>query len=273
MTTTRTHTESEHSYSAGKSAPEPGPGQHPERDAAPSAPRAQTPAEPLAALLDRTRWVLLDFDGPVCRLFAGHPARGIARRMASWLDARPGGRALAAGAALSKNPQALLRAVGRRDAEGGTVRALESLLTDEELTAAESARPTPYLAELLHTWYAAGRRFAVTTNNSPLAARRYLERQGLDGYFADQYHGRGLPLRLKPDPYCLTQAVKALEADPRATLMIGDEPGDAKAARAAGIPFLGYAERPPRRAALRAAGARHVVASYAEVLWGAGQAD
>ncbi|NED84114.1 HAD family hydrolase, partial [Streptomyces sp. SID11233] len=68
------------------------------------------------------------------------------------------------------------------------------------------------------------------------------------------------------DPYCLTEAVKSLGADPRATLMIGDEPGDAKAARAAGIPFLGYAERPARRAALHAAGARYVVASYTEVL-------
>ncbi|MFJ4439613.1 HAD family hydrolase [Streptomyces sp. NPDC088923] len=266
MTTTRTHSEPEHACFARESGPQPRRGTEPEPGPTGPALRAETPAEPLAALIDRTRWVLFDFDGPVCRLFAGHPARGIARRMASWLDARPGGRALAAGAALSKNPQALLRAVGTRDTEGGTVRALESLLTQEELRAVESARPTPHLTELLHTWYAAGRRFAVTTNNSPLAARRYLELQRLDSYFADHYHGRGLPLRLKPDPYCLTEAVKSLDADPRATLMIGDEPGDAKAARAAGIPFLGYAERPARRAALHAAGARHVVASYAEVL-------
>lgn len=219
-----------------------------------------SPAE-LAELLARTRWVLLDFDGPVCHLFAGHPSRAIARRLTALLDAQPGGRRLAAGA-LSKNPQVILRAVGEGDPEGPAVRLLDAALTEEELTAVDSARPTPHTLDLVRAWHAAGCRFAVTTNNSPRAAARYLDGQGLGGVFGDHYYGRSVPLRLKPDPYCLTEALKALDADPAATTMIGDEPGDVLAAREAGVGFLGFGRRPEKRALLRAAGARLVVSGF-----------
>src|SRR5262245_5147687 len=44
-------------------------------------------ATELAALLQRTRVLLLAFDGPICAIFAGHPAPQIARELLDALRA------------------------------------------------------------------------------------------------------------------------------------------------------------------------------------------
>ncbi|MEU3950162.1 HAD-IA family hydrolase [Streptomyces sp. NPDC029526] len=221
----------------------------------------------LRDLVASARVVLWDFDGPVCRLFAGHPAERVAGDLASWLDARGLQNLLTATERASLDPHVMVRAVDGRRPGSDLVVELEERLTQEELRAVSTALPTPYADPLIRTWTAMGARLAITTNNSPRVARDYLTSRRLAHCFAPHIYGRTRELhRLKPDPHCIDRALSALGADPATALMVGDTPSDLSAARAAAVPFLGYARNEAKHAALREAGARVVVDSLEKVL-------
>jgi len=42
--------------------------------------------ENLRELITKARYVLFDFDGPICRLFAGHTAERVAGELVEWLE-------------------------------------------------------------------------------------------------------------------------------------------------------------------------------------------
>jgi HAD superfamily hydrolase (TIGR01509 family) len=221
----------------------------------------------LLALIKRARVVLWDFDGPVCRLFAGHSADGVASDLVSWLEGRGLRGLLTDTERESLDPQVVLRAVDRRHPGSDLAAELEERLTKEELRAASSAMPTPYADPLIRTWSAVGSRLAIATNNSPRVVRKYLESRGLVGCFAPHIYGRTEELsHLKPDPHCLNRALNAMGAAPADALMIGDTPSDHEAAARAGVPFLGYANNPRKAKILREAGAGTVVESLEGVL-------
>jgi HAD superfamily hydrolase (TIGR01509 family) len=223
--------------------------------------------EKLRELITRARVVLWDFDGPICRLFAGHKAERVAAELVEWLEVQGLRGLLTDPERETLDPQVVLRAVGRRHPGSDLVAELEERLTQEELRAAASALPTAYADPLIRTWTAVGARLAVTTNNSPRVARAYLETRGLAGCFAPHLYGRTQQLHhLKPDPHCLNRALSATGAAPSAALMIGDSASDLDAAREAGVPFLGYARNAFKEKRLRAAGAEHVVRSLEPLL-------
>ncbi|MFD6434142.1 HAD family hydrolase [Streptomyces venezuelae] len=208
------------------------------------------------------RFVLFDFDGPICRLFAGRPAADVARDLVQWLKERGLRGLLTAEEKKQPDPYVVLRAVDRRHPRSDLIAELEEWLTRQELNAVTTAMPTAYVDPLIHTWSAVGARLAVTTNNAPCAVGKYLERRGTLDCFAPHIYGRTQDLsRLKPDPDCVERALRALGADPRATLMIGDAPSDYVAARQAGVRFLGYARNERKAHLLRDAGAEHLVDS------------
>ncbi|MFC9930200.1 HAD family hydrolase [Streptomyces sp. NPDC127190] len=223
--------------------------------------------EKLRGLITSARFVLWDFDGPICRLFARHKAERIAADLVAWLE-RQGLRGLLSEAERrTLDPQVVLRAVGRRRPGSDLVTGLEERLTQEELRAAASALPTAYADPLIRTWTAVGARLAVTTNNSARVVRSYLEGRGLAGCFAPHLYGRTEQLHhLKPDPHCLVRALNAMGAAPEAALMIGDATTDLFAARKAEVPFLGYARDEAKEEDLRSAGAEHVVRSLEPLL-------
>lgn len=130
---------------------------------------AHPDAEPddLTALVERARVVVWDFDGPICRLFAGHKAEGVARDLVSWLEGRGLHSLLDEAERESLDPHVVLRAVNRRHPGSDLVAELEERLTQEELRASASAMPTAYADVLIHTWAEIGARLAVATNNSP----------------------------------------------------------------------------------------------------------
>ncbi|MER5473344.1 HAD family hydrolase [Streptomyces sp. NPDC002935] len=226
---------------------------------------AQT--ESLRHAITRARFVLFDFDGPICRLFAGHSAERVAKDLVEWLE-RQGMRGLLTSEEREHpDPLAVLHAVDRRRPRSDLVTELEARFTQQELKAVPTAWPTAYADPLIRTWSAVGARLAVTTNNSPLTASRYLAGRGLTECFTPNIYGRTKDLtHLKPDPHCLNQALNALGAAPSAALMIGDAPSDFYAAERAGVPFLGYARHEDKEKLLRDAGAEHVVASLETVL-------
>ncbi|MHC5262867.1 HAD family hydrolase [Streptomyces sp. UC4497] len=221
----------------------------------------------LRELIEGACHVLLDFDGPICRLFAGRPAAVIAREQVDWLDAQGLGDVLTAGEREDHDPHTALRRLGRERPGTDLVLEMESRLTGQELRAVASAWPTQHVDPLIRTWTAVGIRLAITTNNSAEAARRYLASRGLSDCFEPHIYGRTRDLALlKPDPHCLNRAMSAMGAAPGTTLMIGDAATDLVAARQAGVAFLGYARNARKEAALRDAGAQQVTATLEPII-------
>ena len=223
--------------------------------------------EKVQELIGRARVVLWDFDGPVCGLFAGHPAEQVAAGLVERLEQRGLRGLLSEEERAGLDPHAVLRAVDSRRSGSDLVAELEEWLTEEELTAATSARPTPYADPLIRTWVAVGARMAITTNNSPRVVGKYLASRGLSACFAPHVYGRTADIQLlKPDPYCLNRALRAMGSAPADALMIGDTPSDLEAAQRAGVPFLGYARNEAKEELLREKGAEAVVTSLESVL-------
>ncbi|MFJ8938508.1 HAD family hydrolase [Streptomyces sp. NPDC102365] len=211
--------------------------------------------EEFQELVGRARCVLFDFDGPICRLFAGHSANSIATDQAEWLTARGLAGVLTEGERSSRDPHWVLSEVAGRHRGSDLVVELEEWLTQQELKAVARAMPTAYADPLIRTWRSVGTRLAIVTNNSDRAVRAYLESRYLVGYFAPNIYGRTRDLSLlKPHPYTLNRALSALGAAPDTTLMIGDTPSDHAAARSAGVHFLGYARNEEKAQMLLDAG-------------------
>ncbi|MFI1678756.1 HAD family hydrolase [Streptomyces sp. NPDC020607] len=218
--------------------------------------------ERLRGVVDSIGFVLFDFDGPICRLFAGRPAADVARDLVQWLKEQGLRGLLTADEKREADPYVVLRAVDRRHPRSDLVAELEAWLTRQELKAVTTAMPTAFVDPLIRTWAAVGARLAVTTNNAPCAVGRYLERRGTLDCFAPHIYGRTQDLSLlKPNPDCVERALRAMGAEPGATLMIGDAPSDCVAARRAGVRFLGYARNERKAQLLRDAGAEHLVGS------------
>ncbi|MFE6935452.1 HAD family hydrolase [Streptomyces sp. NPDC057699] len=226
------------------------------RDATPPGAVAPGPA----ALLAAAECVLLDFDGPLCHLFAGRPAAGVAARLADELRRFGCDPGVVAGA--TDDPLALLQKVAKHYGDSPTTAHAERCLTAEEVEAAADATPTEYALDLLDALDAGGWRQAVTTNNSAAAVARFLGRHRPAARAGAHIHGRTSdPGLLKPDPHCLVRALESTGSAAAAAVMIGDSPADCLAAQALGVPFIGYAVNERKRRALEDVGARRAVRS------------
>ncbi len=224
-------------------------------------------AADLRGSITRARVVLWDFDGPICRLFAGHSAERVATELVEWLAGRGLHGLLNERERKSLDPHVVLRAVDRRRPGSDLVAELEERLTNEELRATATAMPTAYADPLIRTWTAMGFRLAIATNNSPRVVHRYLTSRDLVSCFSPHIYGRTKNLHhLKPDPHCLNRALNAMGAAPSTALMIGDTPSDFLAAQQAEVPFLGYARNARKEKLLREAGATSVVGSLEPIL-------
>ncbi|MEV6942025.1 HAD family hydrolase [Streptomyces sp. NPDC051172] len=221
----------------------------------------------LRELITNARLVLFDFDGPICRLFAGHSAERVASELVAWLERQGLRGLLTEEEQVHPDPMVVLYAVNREHPRSDLVLELEERLTQQERKAVPTAMPTAYADPLIRTWSAVGGRLAVTSNNSPRTVFDYLSSRGLASCFAPHVYGRTSELDLlKPNPHCLRQALNAVGSAPSAALMIGDAPTDLQAAESAGVPFLGYARNEYKYKLLRDAGARTVVGSLLPVL-------
>ncbi|MFJ2866363.1 HAD family hydrolase [Kitasatospora sp. NPDC087314] len=212
----------------------------------------------LADVLRPVKHVLLDFDGPVCSVFAGLPAPEVARRLREGLLAT--GERAPAGSEEENDPLALLRLISnaRPDLTESTDAALAAL----EAEAVRVARPTPGSESVLRAAARSGRLVSVVSNNAGAAIETYLAEYGLSDYVAGLF-GRapGDPSSMKPNPRLLLEAMDAAGTGPEHCIFIGDAARDVEAGKAAGIPTIGYANKPGKDAKLAASGAVVIVDS------------
>ncbi len=214
-------------------------------------------------LLRQARAVLLDFDGPVCSVFAGRPAPEVAESIRQQLLRE--GHTLGDLGLKSPDPLDVLRdaATGTPD---GAVRC-EALLAEAELACIATATPTPGASEVIKALDGRGVPIAIVSNNSRGAIEHYLRAQGLSGSIAFLSTRDATDARLmKPSPHLLNLALDALCIPAGSAVMIGDTANDMAAAVASGTKAIGYANRDSKRAALSEHGADAVVDTMLELV-------
>jgi beta-phosphoglucomutase-like phosphatase (HAD superfamily) len=214
----------------------------------------------LDTLARQARHVLIDFDGPICEIFAGTPSRDIADELRRRLRAVR--IDIPQGAATSDDPLEVFRAVADLGDQADAI--AQALLTALEVQAVQTARPARGSADLIVTATLTGRTVTVVTNNSTAAVTAYLTRQHLDPYVG-KIVGRDNPdpALMKPSPYRVRIAVADLGAEPEDCVFIGDTTTDVLAGLLGGVPVIGYANKPGKADALSDAGA--VVTDLAEI--------
>ncbi|MFF4701414.1 HAD family hydrolase [Streptomyces chattanoogensis] len=217
----------------------------------------------LSEIIGATRGVLFDFDGPICDVFAGRPALGVAQELSEIVaqyDATLGGKAHSL-----DDPMEILRLAP----QGGepVIRAIEEALTKAEVSAVKVAGPpVPGAVAALEAAHASGRKVAVVSNNSTACVRAFLMLHGLR-HLVHEVVGRAAywPDRMKPDPHSLLLAAERLGTRPNHCTLIGDSVTDVEAAAAAGSSSIGFANKPGKDLALSEAGADVVVTTMAAV--------
>lgn len=213
--------------------------------------------ESLAATVAATSGILFDFDGPVCDVFAGHPAPGVARELAAALaqiDAAAGEKALE-----TDDPMEVLRLAP--GAGEDAVCRIEEALTAAEVSAVKVAgAPVPGAIESLRAAHTSGRKVAIVSNNSAACVREFLALHDLDR-FVDQVVGRypNRPDLMKPSPFSLERAAKELGVRASTCTLIGDSTTDIEAAARAGSMAIGFANKPGKGASLAEAGAGAII--------------
>jgi phosphoglycolate phosphatase len=196
-----------------------------------------TPTE----LLAQAQVLFLDFDGPVCDVFAGIASTVIAEQLR--LVLADGGRIkFPDSIANSDDPFDILRYavnLGRDEA-----RYVETAFTAHEVEAIASAKPTDGAHDLIRMFHTSGRLVAIVSNNSESSIDAYLDLYGLSGSidFVSARTGPDVAL-LKPNVYLLCRAMDALSVRPADCVFVGDSLTDIQAARSAQMRSIGYANK------------------------------
>jgi phosphoglycolate phosphatase len=221
------------------------------------------PGDTLDQVIARTRYLLLDFDGPICDIYAGHPDHTVADELRKLITGQ--GINLPADIARTRDPIAVFTYSATVSAD--LAARVEAEMTQQELTAVTTARPAAYVHDVAASCRDSGRTLAVVSNNSDQAVRAYLERHGLDDR-VDLIVARTSPdpALLKPSSHLIDQAVRQLGARPGQCALVGDSVTDIEAGQQANVATIGYASKSGKHQRLTDAGATAVIASLADLV-------
>jgi phosphoglycolate phosphatase-like HAD superfamily hydrolase len=210
----------------------------------------------------RCEHLLLDFDGPVCAVFATIPSHTVASELRDALRAAE--IPVPESVADADDPLEVFQEVARSHPKAAPVTHRE--LTRLELRAITGARPTEGAADLIATAGHTGRTVTIVSNNSGRAIRAYLRAHGLTGCLKGVI-GRddADPEHMKPSPYRVREAVGRLGAEGSQCVFVGDSLTDVLSGLLAGVPVIGFANKPGKAQALTQAGARAVTTRLSEI--------
>jgi len=214
----------------------------------------------LGEIITATRHLFLDFDGPICSIFAGLKAQTIADKLRDLIISH--GITLPADIEATSDPfDVFIHAASVNPDLGAEV---EVAMTGLEVEAVPTAEPTPGVHAVITSCRDSGRTLTVVSNNSDRAVRAYLTRHALDGQISTVIARTSPdPDLLKPCPHFLQQAITASKAEPHTCTLVGDQLTDIDAARQAGTHSIGYANKPGKAEALADAHAGAIITSLA----------
>lgn len=206
------------------------------------------PSRNSAELVANAKGLILDFDGPVCELFAGRPSEQVAARLRERFNLM----------ATRADPLSYLRDTYDSPT---IVEELNLALADEEQKAAETAVETPGIRRLLEVCEVD---IAIASNNADDAIRSWLVTAQLEGRIS-HIQGRRLEA-MKPDPYCLELAAHRIGVDYQNCVFVGDSLTDHEAAEALGMPFIALANKVGKLEKFRRRGCPSIVQTIFELL-------
>ncbi len=194
------------------------------------------------SIFDATDVLLLDFDGPVCAVFARHPAEQIADELRVFLVNRRRGDDFSK-IARTGDPFDILRyasTVGEHECQQ-----IEKMLQAYEVDAVGTATPTNGAHELIRKWSHSKGSVGIVSNNSTVAVNAYLRIHELmaDVAFVSARTSPN-PSLLKPNRHLVDQAISYAGVSAHRCTLVGDSASDILAAHAAGVKAVGYANKP-----------------------------
>ena len=194
----------------------------------------------LAELLKPVRHLMLDFDGPVCHVFAGRPAAGVADRLRALIAAEQD-----VPAELTDEADTLSFYRFTPHLPPQLAARVSEMLRAEELEAATTAELTPGVVDVIRACRRTGRIVTVVSNNAPEAVETFLAKHDLSKYI-EYVSGRSSadPALMKPSPYLLQRAADAVGTRLNACTLVGDSDTDIQAAHATAMAAIGYANKP-----------------------------
>jgi phosphoglycolate phosphatase len=219
-----------------------------------------TSAPGLGAIVARTRFLLLDFDGPICSIYAGLPAPRVADQLKKlFLGELP--------PEIAKSPDPIEVFCYSATVSEEMAARVEAEMADLEVAASVTAEPTPYVHEVIASARESGRTIAVVSNNGPRAVNAYLDHHGLsDAIELVAARTSRDPALLKPNPHLIDEALRGLDATPAAAALVGDSYTDIEAAHRARVASIGYANEPGKHERMTELQAGAVITSMADLV-------
>jgi phosphoglycolate phosphatase len=214
----------------------------------------------LDATMRRARVILLDFDGPVCAVFARVGDVSVAARLRALLHAA--GYPTKGTDDLGPHGVLTYAATLHEDA----ARLVEAELAAAELEAIKTATPTPGASDFLAACHETGRTVVMASNNNGDAIATYLDRHQL-GQLVAHIEGRDPDdaRLMKPNPWVIRRALAHASAPASQAVLIGDAVTDIEAAYAADLPVIGYANKPGKAVRLQDAGANVIATDMRQI--------
>jgi HAD superfamily hydrolase (TIGR01549 family) len=214
-------------------------------------------------LVLRARYLLLDFDGPVCAVFSGLTARQSAERLRDSLALL--GVNLPDSTRSSCDPLEIFRHVASAQPQFATV--AHEALTKLELEAVMTATPTPWAEDVISATVEAGQAVGIVSNNSVEAIQAYLSRHQLtESIFVIAARSSADPSLMKPSPYLVRLAIEAAGGIASQGVLVGDSVSDIEAGKAASVPTIGYANKAGKAERLSSMGADAIVTTMASLI-------
>ena len=219
------------------------------------------PAEAVSPAVDLTTYdaVILDFDGPMCNVFANYPVAAITENLKRLLVANGWQHEALP---TTSDPHQIVRLVQCQVPM--LAPQIEAALSAAEFAAVATATETPGLANLLAAAQASRISVAVASNNNAVAIRRWLDRQG---YEIQHVVGRDPSdaSRMKPEPDALVETISLLGVEADRAVFLGDAATDAQAAWGAGCSFVALANKPHKMRLFQDLGCTAIVTNLGQL--------
>ena len=221
--------------------------------------RNRPPHAALDSVLGQTGHLILDFDGPVCDLFAGTPVEAIAAHLRDVLRAEP----IEPPTAIAETTDLFEILSYAASISPGLAARAETVMTNLELNAVATAAPAGYIHDTVAACRESGRSTTVISRHSAAAVRSYLTTHGLADKVEDVI--ARTPGQLQRTSGLVEGAIGTLGPPSTCTLVTASAEA-IQATSHAGAHTIGYARAPGMRERLTTAGAETVIPSLADLV-------